>query len=781
MEKTGRRLLAVIISLGMLLTGSVSYADQDTGGEYIFDSNRAAVEQLEDLFTTIDIMDATIEELTAEMEKGNVTSEQLTQMYIDRINAYDGKLKLNSVISICPDALDQARQLDEERAQGQVRGPLHGIPIIVKDNIDVAGAVTSGGSLALAHMVVSKDAFTVKKLKEAGAVIIAKANLSEFACSAIDSSSLLGGVVHNAYDISRVPAGSSGGTGVAVTSNFAAAGLGTDTGGSIRNPSSYSNLYGIRPSKGLTSVSGVIPLVAPRDTVGPMARTAEDMAQVLEVIAGTDENDDFTQEAKADDLRGSGYMDSLSADGLKGKRIGYLTSSFMYQASESSADPGEGGQGDPQPGEGGQENPGTDGAGPAIKLPNEKIDAMVKRTRADLRKAGAEFVDLSSYLDDAVISDMAIANGDETTEYDFNKYLYEKGDEAPYKTLKALYQSGQVGIYHTNLPIEEEEIEAMADDFEHTKNWYDTDVNGYMRGRTWQKALEYREQMTAMMEEHDIDAIMYIVSFDIPPTCDNMDEGFIRNVMGYAYGFTFGPALGMPEVVIPMGFSDADKNVPTELPLGMRLLGKFGDEKNLMEMAYAYEQQAGDSIRRMPENSPALEDQKLSSYLEALMDAVYSIDYDLYKNKPTGRIELMKQAYLNAAQVDTSDPYATYKASAKLARSYDNVIKALKESGLKKLKTSFNVKLSKKKIKAKSAKKQTVKVKAVKLTKGSSKPTYSIRRVTNGQKAKVRINKSTGKVTVNKKIKKCRIVVQVSSKANSTHTGLTKSVTITVK
>ena len=400
----------------------------------------------------------------------------------------------------------------------------------------------------------------------------------------------------------------------------------------------------------------------------------------------------------------------------------------------------------------------------------EKVVSALEKTKPDMSDLEKYFV-LALWADQRVEYDWDFwYNG-----YNFDFYRHQ------WDAYGALYQSGQVGIYHTNLPIEEEGIETMADSFETTENRYDTEINGYMRGRTWQKALEYREQVTSMMEEHDIDAIMYIASFDVPPTCDNMDEGFVRNPMGYGYGLIFGPALGMPEVVIPMGFSDADKNVPTELPLGMRLLGKFGDEKNLMEMAYAYEQQAGDAIRRMPENSPALEDQKLSSYLEALMDAVYSIDYDLYTNKPTGRIELMKQAYLKAAQVDTSDPYATYKASARLAKAYDNVMKTLKASGLKKLTTSFKVKLSKKKIKARSAKKQTVKVKAVKLTKGSSKPVYSIKRVTNGQKTKVGINKSTGKVTVKKKIKKCKIVVQVSSKANSTHTGLTKSVTITVK
>ena len=780
MSMTARRMLALVLSMCMalqfcMLPGGAAYAEQSDSAEYEFDDSRTATEQLESMFTTIDIMDATIGDLTREMEAGNVTSEQLTQMYIDRINAYDRKLKLNSIISICPEALDQARALDRERAEGNIRGPLHGIPIIVKDNIDVAGTATSGGSLALAHMVISTDSFVVKKLKDAGAVIVAKANLSEFASSAIDSRSLLGGDVHNAYDISRVPAGSSGGTGVAITSNFAAAGLGTDTGGSVRNPSSYSNLYGIRPTKGLTSISGVIPLCTPRDTVGPMARTAEDMAQVLEVIAGTDENDDFTQEAKADELLGAGYMSSLSGDGLKGKRIGYLQSSFQYEVPEATpADDTE----DP---EAGQDQGGTGTSTKEVKVPDAKIDAMVKRTRADLRRAGAEFVDMSSYLSDKELLKMCYSDRDETTEYDFNRYLHQKGDEAPYKTLKALYKSGKVGIYHTNLSVWPGTEDSLADSFEETENPYTENVNGYMRGKSWQTILNCREKVMSIMEEHDIDAIMYIASLDVAPTCANMINQFKINDSGWEYGFAFGPVFGMPEVVIPMGFSETDDKVSVELPLGMRLAGKYGDEKTLMEMAYAYEQQAGDSIRRMPANSPALEDQNLAAYLEALMDKAYSIDYDLYKSKPVGKVEIMLETCDKADDVDTSDPYETYKAAGKLARAYDRVMKALKESGLKKLKTTFQVKASPKKVKAGAKKSQTVKVKVSKLTKGSSKPVYTIRRVTKGQKSKVKINKSTGKVTIKKKTKKCKITIQVSSKANDKYSGLTKSVTITVK
>ena len=754
--------------------------------EYDFDESRTAVEQLNALFTTLDLEDATIKELTSEMEAGHVTSEQITKMYIDRINAYDGKLKLNSIISIVPDALDQARKLDKEREAGHIRGPLHGIPVLVKDNIDVAGTPTTGGSLALAHMVSPTDSFAVKKLKDAGAVIIAKANLSEFASSAVDSKSLIGGVVHNPYDTSRVPAGSSGGTAVAVTSNFAAAGLGTDTGGSIRNPASYNNLYGIRPSKGLTSISGVIPLEAPRDTVGPMARTAEDMALILQSIAGTDENDDFTQEAGADSLLGNGYMGSLSEDGLKGKRIGYLTSSFEYTYPLDTDYPDEEQTSDYEDGS------GDDGAQPAsdeegrtyenegiTSFPDEKIDAMVKRTRATIRKAGAEFVDLSSELSDDEIADLSDGASDNTVEYDFNRYLHEKGDAAPYKTLKELYLSGKEGIYHTNLPIWD--LESLADSFEETNDPYDTEINGYMRGATWEKTLEGRRKVQSIMEENDIDAIMYIGSFSVPPTYANFAGQYKYSNGGLMYWFTFGPALGLPEVVVPMGFSDPDDDVQVELPLGMRFFGKFGDEETLMEIAYAYEKAAGSSIRRMPPNQPALEDQNLDAYLRALIEQAYSIDYDKYNEKPEGMVDVMDEICDQALKLDTTDPHDVYKTARRLAKQYDKVMQALDDSGLKKKATSFKVTLSRKTVKAAAKKKQKVTVKVTGLTKGSAKPVFAIKKVTNGQKAKVKVDRKTGTVTIKKKTGKCRIIVKAVSKETSTRKAKTVSFTIKVK
>ena len=231
-----KRIISCLLIIALIGAAYPGYA---FASETQTENTSSAVETLENLFTTVDLMDATIADLQAEMEAGHVTSEQLTQMYIDRIEAYDEPLRLNSIIFINPGALDDARELDRERSEGKVRGPLHGIPVVVKANIDIAGMATSAGANALSELAATEDSFVVKKLKEAGAVILAQANMAEFAYSASSSRSTLGGFVHNPYDIEKMPGGSSGGTAVAVTCNFAAAGLGTDTGGSIRNPACF--------------------------------------------------------------------------------------------------------------------------------------------------------------------------------------------------------------------------------------------------------------------------------------------------------------------------------------------------------------------------------------------------------------------------------------------------------------------------------------------------------------------------------------------------------------
>ena len=191
-------LILIFLLLTTALSACAGRAEKPSLPQFRYAGEGSASKQLEDLFTTIDLPDATIAKLTAEMEDGHVTSAELTQMYLDRIAAYDDKLNLNSITNINPNALEEAQTMDRERAAGKIRGPLHGIPVIVKDNIDVAGMATTAGSAAFAGNIAPQDAFVVKRLREAGAVILAKANMSEFARSAIDSHSTFGGNVHNA-------------------------------------------------------------------------------------------------------------------------------------------------------------------------------------------------------------------------------------------------------------------------------------------------------------------------------------------------------------------------------------------------------------------------------------------------------------------------------------------------------------------------------------------------------------------------------------------------------
>ena len=591
---------------------------------------------LEDLFTTIDLMDSTVTELQSEMEKGNLTSVQLTQMYADRIEAYDRELDLNSVIAINPDAFSEALEMDLERSGGLVRGPLHGIPVIVKANIDIKGMATSAGAKALEDMISDKDAFIVRKLKDAGAVILGQANMSEFAYATASSRSTLGGNVHNAYDTSRTPAGSSGGTAVAVTCNFAALGVGTDTGGSIRNPSSFANIYGMRPSKGLISVSGILPLKAFKDTAGPMARTAEDMAILLEAMAGTDPDDDYTVEANADWMAGDGYTDDLSKNGLVGTKIGYLSYSF----------------------------------GTEYSSPNEKVMPMLETAIANLEGAGAEIVDISDILTTGMIEELTSDINTDTFEYDVNKYLNEKGEAAKYKTVRDMLYSnadGTINMYLGNLTADYYEL---AGSFEDTPDPYTADVGGYKRTPCWEKALESRLKISKIMEENGIDAVMYLNFFDVAQT----EDAYVEDDYNYAnYDIAFSSKLGLPEISLPMGLSDTAGSAESAMPLGLSVFSAYGRDDKLIGIAYAYEKQAGETIRKMPDITPPLEDERLNAFLTGLTGEARELISKHGEDFGESADPLIA-ACEKAETVDLKDPYAVYDAAKELAEIYDTAV-----------------------------------------------------------------------------------------------------------
>jgi len=300
---SNRKLLVGAAALALLIVGAVVvYQSRDDGTSRVQSP-----------------LEATIPELQSAMETGRLTSVELVDFYLARIAAYDDAgPELNAFILVNPAARDEAAALDAERVGSGPRGPLHGIPVVLKDNIGTADMQTTAGSSALEGFVPTKDAFQARKLRDAGAVIIGKANLFEFALGWGTVSSL-GGQTLNPYDLSRDPGGSSGGTAVAVTANLAAAGLGTDTCGSIRLPAAHNDLYGLRPTSGLSSRAGVIPFSATLDAVGPMARSVVDLAIMLDATAGRDPADPSTVRV------GMSYLKAVDPDGLSGRRIGLVT------------------------------------------------------------------------------------------------------------------------------------------------------------------------------------------------------------------------------------------------------------------------------------------------------------------------------------------------------------------------------------------------------------------------------------------------------------------------
>ncbi len=275
---------------------------------------------------SFEVFETSISDLQQAMTDGRVTSVQLVEAYFARINAYDQSgPALNSMIRLNPNARAQAAALDQERATSGARGPLHGIPIILKDNYDTADLPTSGGSIALAGVIPPDDAFQVGKLREAGAVILGKSNLHELALG-ITTISSGGGQTRNPYDPARNPGGSSGGTGAAIAASFGAIGWGSDTCGSIRIPASHHNLFGLRPTKGLSSIDGIIPLSHTQDVGGPLARTAMDLAIGLDATIGADDADPATRILADRPL--PRFVEGLDAEALQGARIGALTMLF---------------------------------------------------------------------------------------------------------------------------------------------------------------------------------------------------------------------------------------------------------------------------------------------------------------------------------------------------------------------------------------------------------------------------------------------------------------------
>ncbi len=475
------------------------------------------------------VEEASIAQMLEAIRTRRVTSRQLVEQYIARIHALDQSTRLNSIILINPDALADADRMDREFAHTGKLRPLHGIPVIVKDNYDTANLQTTGGSLALKGFAPATDAFMVKRLREAGAIVLAKSNMAEWAFSPYVTESSIAGITRNPYALDRVPAGSSGGTAAAVSASLGAVGLGSDTGNSIRGPSSHNALVGIRPTIGLTSRDGIIPLFAHNDVGGPMARSVADAAAVLNVVAGYDPADPITSLAK--DHANIDYTQSLKPDGLRGARIGV----FRSYITDPKTDP--------------------------------QIRTLTEQAITDLRAQGAVIVDPFAFPEyEALQKDLWCGD----FEADVNHWFSLHARNAPYHSLAEVVASG---LY---LPYIESEIKGSVG-----KPQPDERRSPCLDVYHDPPKIAFRNALLAAMDRDHLDAIVYPTWSNPPRKVGDMTSPAGDNSQ------VLSPQTGFPAITIPMGFTHIGDE---QLPAGLTILGRAFTETLLIQYAYAYEQ-----------------------------------------------------------------------------------------------------------------------------------------------------------------------------------------------
>lgn len=473
------------------------------------------------------VVEATIGQIHAAMRSGRLTSRQLVRIYLKRIEELDQKTRLNSIVVVNPKALEEAEKLDAEFRRTRKLRPLHGIPVIVKDNYDTKDLQTTGGSLALKGSIPPDDAYQVRRLREAGAIVLAKSNMAEWAFSPLMTVSSIAGITRNPYDLTRVPAGSSGGTAAAVAANLGTVGLGTDTGNSIRGPSSHNCLVGIRSTMGLTSRDGIIPLYLRNDIGGPMARTVEDAVRILDVIAGYDSADPITRMSEG--KRPQSYLIFLDRNGLKGARIAV----FRRYVDAPTTDP--------------------------------RIKALMDRAIADLKSFGATIIDPFDVPDyENLIKDIWC----NTFRYDVNNYLATLGPDAPYRTIEEIVQSG---LYS---PYIESRLKRGIENRLPPDRMSPPCLDLYNDPRS----IAFRSAVLKAMDDAKVDAIVY-PTWSNPPRKIGDNESPAGDNSQY-----LSPQTGFPAITVPMGFTDDG------LPAGMTFLGRAFTESDLIRYVYAYEQ-----------------------------------------------------------------------------------------------------------------------------------------------------------------------------------------------
>lgn len=487
----------------------------------------------------------TVSELQQKMAAGELTSESICKKYLDRIEAVDPLLK--AVIELNPDAMEIARNLDLERKSGKVRGLLHGIPVMIKDNIDTGDRMmTTAGSLALSGHYASEDAPIIKALREAGAVLLGKTNLSEWANFRSERSSSgwsgRGGQVRNPYCLDRSPCGSSSGTGAAVAANLCTLGIGTETNGSIVCPSGVNGIVGIKPTLGLWSRRGIIPIAHSQDTAGPMCRTVADAAILLGALAGFDDDDAETHVPRGNIF--NDYTQFLDINGLKGARIGIAREMLGF-------------------------NPLVD------KLFDEAVEV--------LKSKGAEVIDNITFENRRNWGNPSYQVLLYEFKADLNKYLAEHPN-SPVKSLEEIIAFNEANV-DKEMPWFKQEIFNLA------QEKGDLTTREYLDALNDSKRFTQSEGIDAVMEQHKLDAII---------AGTNGPAWSIDWVNGDNFsGSSSSPAAisGYPNICVPMGYVHG-------LPVGISFFGKAWSEPVLIRLAYAYEQAT--KHRKTPEFVPSL-------------------------------------------------------------------------------------------------------------------------------------------------------------------------------
>ena len=488
------------------------------------------------------------EEMTiADIEKGIKTRQfsctQLIDYYIKRIEDFDKKgPAINAILTLNESARDEAKRLDMTLARKGLVGPLHCVPVALKDNIATSDLPTTAGSVALQGWQIGRDATAVQRLRKAGAIILAKANLHEFALVGLTNSSL-GGQTRNPYDLTRTPGGSSGGPGAAVASNFVVAALGTDTQNSIRSPASAMSVVGLRPTRGLVSRAGVMPVSGTQDALGPITRTTADAAAILSVIQGYDADDEATARIAGQKL--DDYTSALGGDGLKGARIGVMRSMFGKNEGEGA-----------------------------------HVNAVMAKAIQTMRHAGATMVDIE---EPDMSAEKLVANNDVMVfEFRdaFNGYLKHYSN-APISDLHALIETGK---------YDKASLEGFLRraDAERTQQ---SDIN-YAERIARDHFL--RQRLFALFAKENLNALIYPEQKRLVVKIGETDQAGRTGILAAVTGF--------PAITVPAGFSEPTADAKIGVPIGMDILGRPMSEARLLAIASAFERAA--QARRKPPDMP---------------------------------------------------------------------------------------------------------------------------------------------------------------------------------